>query len=352
MKLMRKYLFFAVLMLILGSSAVGQQDAMYTKYMFNPLPYNPAITGSTQALDMILLHRHQWFGIKGAPMTQTFSIHSPIKIGKNNENASVGGFLGHDQIGVTRTFTGYATFSYRLRLNNPKRSRKIIYLNIGLSGGVANWSANYESLNLDDSNDPSFQNMTPNLVLPNFGAGLNLYSKMWYVGISAPKLWTNNMRTRMQNENSALPIAQEYRHYYLTAGGAIEITENFVIRPSILIKNVGLFVSRNNNNTVAAPTEFNIDLGFLLMRRFWVGVSFRSSVEALAGLGSSYDSIDFWLGMRLKNGIRFGLAYDYTLTNLQGPGMGSYEVMLGYDLYKTLEDEDGGRIIDPRYLNF
>ena len=40
-------------MLILGSSAVGQQDAMYTKYMFNPLPYNPAITGSTQALDMI-----------------------------------------------------------------------------------------------------------------------------------------------------------------------------------------------------------------------------------------------------------------------------------------------------------
>jgi hypothetical protein len=113
-----------------------------------------------------------------------------------------------------------------------------------------------------------------------------------------------------------------------------------------------LFVSRNNINRVAAPTEFNIDLAFLLMRRFWIGVSFRSSVESVAGLGSSYDSVDFWLGMRLKNGIRFGLAYDYTLTSLQGPGMGSYEVMLGYDLYKTLEDADGGRIIDPRYLNF
>jgi hypothetical protein len=35
-----------------------------------------------------------------------------------------------------------------------------------------------------------------------------------------------------------------------------------------------------------------------------------------------------------------------------GPGIGSYEVMLGYDLFKTKEVGDGGRIVDPRYLNF
>ncbi|MDC0230844.1 type IX secretion system membrane protein PorP/SprF [Aureispira] len=349
---MKKYIFFAFVILGLGSSANAQQDAMFTKYMFNPLPFNPAVTGTTGALDMILMHRHQWFGIQGAPLTQSFSIHSPIKIGKVNDNASVGGFLAHDQVGVTRTFTGYATFSYRLRLNNPKNSNKIIYLNIGLSAGLANWSANYTTLDLDDSNDPSFQNLTPNLLLPNFGAGFYLYSKMWYVGLSAPKLWTNNMRTRLQSENSSLPIAQEYRHYYLTFGGAIKITDDFVIRPSFLLKNVGLFVSKNNQNTVAAPTQFNVDLGFMLMRRFWVGVSFRSSIEAISGLGSSYDSIDFWLGMRLKNGIRFGLSYDYTLTKIQGPGLGSYEVILGYDLFKTKEDIDGGRVIDPRYLSF
>ena len=336
----------------LGSLSFAQQDAMYTKYMFNPLPFNPATTGSTHALDMILVHRHQWFGIKGAPMTQNFSIHSPIKIGKYNENASVGGFLEHDQIGVTRTFKGYATFSYRLQLNNHKRSKRIVYLNIGLSGGVANWSANYADLDLDDSNDPSFQNLTPNLFLPNFGAGLYLYTKMWYVGISVPRLWTNNMRTRLASENTALPIAQEYRHYYLTAGGAIEVNENFVIRPSFLLKNVGLFVEKNVQNNVSAPNEFNIDLSFIFLRRFWVGVSFRSSIEYITNNGSSYDSIDFWMGMRLRNGLRFGLAYDFTLTSLQGPGLGSYEVIFGYDLYKTQEGIDGGRIIDPRYLSF
>ena len=349
---MKKYILLALVFMGLGSTSYAQQESMFTKYMFNPLPFNPAVAGTTEALDIVLLHRHQWFGIKGAPITQNLAIHSPLKIGKDNDNASVGGYLAHDQLGATRTFSGYATFSYRLRLNNPRDDKKIIYLNIGLSGGVSYWSANLNDLQLDDSADPAFQNLTPSLWLPNFGAGIYLYSKMWYIGISAPKLWTNSMRTRLQNENVSLPIAQEYRHYYLTVGGAIKVSDNFAIRPSLLIKNVGLFVAKNSANAVAAPTEFNIDLGFLIMRRFWIGASFRSSIEAVAGLGSSFDSVDFWLGMRFKNGFRFGLAYDYHLTSLQKPGMGSYEVMLGYDLYKSKEVEDGGKVVDPRYLSF
>ena len=61
------------------------------------------------------------------------------------------------------------------------------------------------------------------------------------------------------------------------------------------------------------------------MKRFWIGASFRSSVEAVIGQGSSFDSVDFWMGMRLKNGLRFGLAYDYPLNSMLGPGIGSYE---------------------------
>lgn len=331
----------------------AQQQALFTNYMFNPLPINPAITGSTEALDMVLIHRHQWFGlIDGAPLTQNFSIHSPLKIGKQNQNASIGGYLTHDQIGATRTISGSFTFSYRLRLNNAKKRNRILYLNIGLSGGVGNWSADFSQLNLDDASDPAFQDATPNIWMPNFGAGLYLYTKMWYVGLSAPKLWANSMRERRPGEPVELPISQEYRHYYFNAGGAIKINDNFVIRPSFLLRNVGLFVANNGQNDVGAPTLFNVDLGFVLMKRFWIGATFRSSVERVLGLGSSYDSVDFWMGMRLKNGFKFGLGYDYPLTNMVGPGIGSYEVMLGYDLFKTKYTEDGGRIIDPRYLNF
>lgn len=350
---MKKYILLSLLLFCFGVKGIAQQDAMFTQYMFNPLPYNPAFAGSTEALDIVAIHRHQWFGIKGAPMSQHFSIHSPIKIGKENQNASVGGVLGHDQIGLSRSFTANFVFSYKLQLNNPRKKDKRIFLNIGLSGGASYWYANYSELELDNYNDPAFQNSQPSFLLPNFGAGLYLHSKMWYVGISAPKLWTNNMRERVLGESATRPIAQEYRHYYFTVGGAIKLTEDLAIKPSLLIKNVGLFVAENSvGGAVSAPTEFNIDLGFLIMRRFWIGASFRSAVEAFVGNTSSYDSIDLWLGMRLKNGLRFGLAYDYHLTSLQQAGIGSYEIMVGYDLNKSIDDEDGGSIIDPRYLSF
>lgn len=350
---MKKIILLVLVALSCTLPTWGQQEALFTNYIFNPLPINPAYTGSTEALDMVLIHRHQWFGlVDGAPLTQNFSIHSPLKIGKENQNAAVGGFLTHDQIGATRTFTGNITFSYRLRLNNAKKRNRLLYLNIGLSGGVGNWSADFSQLNLDDASDPSFQNLNPTLWMPNFGAGLYLYTKMWYIGLSAPKLWTNVFRKRQPNEDPRAAIAQEYRHYYFNAGGAIRINNNLVIRPSLLVRNVGLFVANNGENLVGAPTVFHADLGFIFANRFWIGATFRSAVERFIGQGSSYDSVDFWLGMRLKNGLKFGLAYDYPLTNIAGPGIGSYEVMLGYDLYKTKYLEDGGKVIDPRYLNF
>ncbi|MFK7796071.1 MAG: type IX secretion system membrane protein PorP/SprF [Aureispira sp.] len=350
---MKRIIVLVLLTMGVGVASQAQQQAMFTNYIFNPLPFNPAVTGSSEALDMVLLHRHQWFGlVNGAPLTQNFSIHSPIKIGKENQNAALGGYITHDQIGATRTFSGNFTFSYRLRLNNPRKEKRIIYLNIGLSGGIANWSADFSQLNLDDANDPSFQNFTPTVWMPNFGAGLYLHSKMWYVGLSAPKLWTNNMRERRPGESPQLPLSQEYRHYYLMAGGAIEVNDNLTIRPSFILRNVGLFVERNVQNIVGAPNTFSADLGFIFAKRFWLGASFRSSVEAIIGEGSSYDSVDFWMGFRLKNGLRFGLAYDLPLNDMLGPGIGSYEVMLGYDLYKTKYLRDGGDVINPRYLTF
>ena len=57
-----------LILVALGTSVPtwGQQDALFTNYIFNPLPINPAYTGSTEALDMVLINRHQWVGFDGA----------------------------------------------------------------------------------------------------------------------------------------------------------------------------------------------------------------------------------------------------------------------------------------------
>ena len=56
---------------------------------------------------------------------------------------------------------------------------------------------------------------------------------------------------------------------------------------------------------IAAPTEFDLDLALLFSQKIWLGVSYRSSFQAIDGT-SSVDSGDIWAGLNLRNGLRIG----------------------------------------------
>jgi hypothetical protein len=43
--------------------------------MYNTINVNPAYAGSRQALNIFALHRTQWVGLDGAPVTNTASIN-------------------------------------------------------------------------------------------------------------------------------------------------------------------------------------------------------------------------------------------------------------------------------------
>ncbi|RYF67477.1 MAG: type IX secretion system membrane protein PorP/SprF, partial [Cytophagaceae bacterium] len=73
------YTISAAFLLMLSFKANAQQDPGFTQYMYNPLVINPGYTGSTGTLEAVLLHRSQWVGIEGAPETQSFTVHSPLR---------------------------------------------------------------------------------------------------------------------------------------------------------------------------------------------------------------------------------------------------------------------------------
>lgn len=333
---MRKSILLLLIAGVLGwtQQAQAQQQSMYTLYMFNQLAYNPAYAGSPNALDVSLLHRHQWYGFGAdAPMTQNLSIHAPLR----TKNIALGMNLNYDRIAVTQGFSIFPSFAYRIKFGDHSAKGKGGYISLGLQGGVSNFTSDWTQLNLDDPNDPAFQVQRPNIWLPNFGTGIYIHTKTWYVGLSAPMLITNSLRKRTSVEPIDLPIAQQYRHYYLSAGMAFKINSDVVIRPTLLVKNVGMYIERNALGRIGAPTEFDIDLAVLLKRTIWFGVSFRSAFELNR---SSYDSVDFWGLVRLKNGVGIGAAFDYTLNRLRPGVQGSYEMMLRYDLIRS--DADGG----------
>jgi type IX secretion system PorP/SprF family membrane protein len=322
--------------LLLGISfANAQQDAMFTKYMFNQLSYNPAYAGSYEFMSINAVYRNQWWGFEGGPQSQTLTVHTPIA----NNRIGLGLSLINDKIGPdVGTTTANLAYAYHIPIG--KGGGK---LSIALQGGITNYRANFNLLGIRELNDEAFTDMTPNKWLPNFGAGVYYYSKHFYVGASVPHVLNNDLRS----DAGTVKWAMQYRHYYFMAGGMVSISPAIKFKPSLLIKNVGLFGEFKNSdvlNFVSAHTEFDLDLSLLFYDMFWVGASTRGAFETF-NKKSSMDSADIWAAYYLKNGIRIGLSYDYNLTKIQKFAQGTFDVMLGYDFsYKEKN------IVTPRYF--
>ena len=331
---MRKTLLITLLFIGYLSTSNAQQEAMFTKYMFNSLSYNPAYAGSHEFLSVRLLYRNQWVDFEGAPESQTLTIHTPV-----NDRIGLGLSVFNDDIGVSGSTGANLSYAYRFLVGPGK-------LSIGLQAGITNWRADFDELKFRDpqSSDAAFIGIDESQFLPNFGAGIFYYSKFWYAGFSSPRLIENNLRDR--ESTSVSESARLRRHYYFHAGAALPLAgDDLIFKPSILIKNVGLFSSFSSNSQnifeVGAPTEVDLDASVLFFDTFWVGLSFRTAIEA-ASDESSVDSVDAWFSVQLANGIRVGAAYDQTLTKINAP---SFELLLGYDFNYEVK-----RLNTPRYF--
>jgi hypothetical protein len=58
--------------------AFGQQDALFTQYIDAQLYSNAAAAGSNDHITIAGIHRQQWAGFQGAPMTSGLTVHSPL----------------------------------------------------------------------------------------------------------------------------------------------------------------------------------------------------------------------------------------------------------------------------------
>jgi hypothetical protein len=77
--------------------------------MYNTININPAYAGS-RGNEYFALHRTQWVGLDGAPVTNTASINTPL----NNSNLGLGISIINDKIGPTDENTISADLSYTI----------------------------------------------------------------------------------------------------------------------------------------------------------------------------------------------------------------------------------------------
>ena len=333
---MRKRDYIALILVCYGlAPAFGQQDPMFTNYQFNGLVFNPAYAGSNEHLTLNLIHRQQWLGFDGAPVSQSLIAHTPLK----NERVGVGFNMVNDKIGPTRTFKVAGSYAYRIIVGKKKNMK----LSAGLQASAANWRGDWSDLTVEVSDDPSFEQNVSRW-LPNFGVGLYLSGKRFYAGLGCPQLLENDLR---QAKSGDIPFyGKSYRHWYAALGGIVPIDgDQLIFRPSMLLRGVGLFSSFKDDDkiqNIGSPTALNLDAAFLFRQTFWVGASFRTAVQAKK---SSSDSADLWVAINLRNGLRLGVSYDMTLSQLQQAAGSSIELMAGYEF-----DIKVKKVASPRYF--
>lgn len=297
-----------ILMLMFASidNALAQQQVMFTQYMFNGLALNPAYAGSHESVSMTALVREQWSGLDGAPSTQTFSIHSPIK----NHKSALGLLILNDKIGVTNQTGVFASYAYHLPFANGAK------LSLGLQAGATYYDADFLDLGLSQ-NDAFNRNITE--WQPNFGFGAYYYTDRFYLGVSVPQTLENTFDEEFDDSNSEL-----VRHYFISSGYVFDLSQDLKFKPNILVKAV--------NN---APVEFDLNANFLIKELIWLGVSWRS-----------FDSFDALFQLQVSPQLQIGYAYDFaTTTDLRRVNSGSHEFMVNFRFVKGRE-----KVLTPRYF--
>ncbi|MBB4802940.1 type IX secretion system PorP/SprF family membrane protein [Flavobacterium nitrogenifigens] len=300
--------YFILICSFITVCATAQQEPQYTQYMYNTMSVNPAYAGSTGATEAALLYRSQWVGISGAPQTQSFSIHSPLR----NENLGLGLSIVNDKIGPSDELYFDGNFAYSVPLGYEKR------LAFGLKAGARMLNIDWSKGRYYDNDDVLLNQNINNQIKLAVGAGIYYYTNKWYVGLSVPSFLKNNYYDDVQES-----IDYDRMHFYLMGGYVFDLNPNLKFKPAFLVKAVS-----------GAPITADISANFMIQEKFVIGGAYRTD-----------DSVSILAGFQIAPSFFLGYSFDYTVSELNKYNDGSHEIILRYQFVQKQS-----KIKSPRFF--
>ena len=307
---MKKLVLF-IATLFCSGYIVAQQRAQFTQYMVNQYVLNPAVGGTEDFTELRAGFRKQWLGLPGGPATVYFTAHTPIGKPKENKTGNarnqkngwhgVGLMAYGDKTGPTARNSVYASYAYNMGLS-PK-----LRLAIGTFAGAQQFRVNGDDFTLYHESDKVLNGVSSTIV-PDVSLGSWLYSKRFYLGISAHQLLQNNLNLN----DMPLPGISEGKliaHYFVTGGYSIKFKEIMLI-PSVMVKYA---------NAAPLSMDFSAKANYH-DGIFWLGAAYRS-----------FDSFSIMAGTYLLEGqLPISYSYDLTTSKLFPHNTGSHEIIVGY----------------------
>ena len=283
---------FLIPVLFVCVQVMGQQRPHYTQYILNNYILNPALSGIENYTDVKLSVRDQWVGLNGAPKTTYFSIQAPIGKGDYRTSSTsfevpgqnprgryywenytaaephhgIGMTIVNDRTGSFNRFTANATYAYHLGLSPT------LNLSGGFSAGITNVTIDKSKQDFSGTGDPydpatgAAINGELNRIRPDLGFGLWLYSKNYFIGLSAQQIIPQKLS--FTDDATFINKGRLIPHLFFTAGYRFLVGEDVNLIPSVMLK----YVEASSRNSFQPEVNMKMQYRDLL----WLGGSYRT----------------------------------------------------------------------------
>ena len=277
------------------SQAFAQHYSLYSNYINNGLVINPAFAGRNEGLDATMLHRRQWTGMNGAPVTTSFSVSSPLKLKSMNLGISI----VDERIGGTMNQNVNGIYAYRFKSGSMNCS-------FGLQAGFLVGRTDWSKLRRNDSGDELLEGQSKTMTAFTSGAGYYMYNQLFFLGVSLPYLVNTNSLKSVANG----PIV-------FNAGYLFELKDSSAIKPSLLIR-----------LTPGSPISYDLNISYAYKQKYALGLSYRRQESVVA-----------ILEIPIQKQIKIFYSYDFGMGPVKKYHNGSHEIMLRYLLFKSPEEK-------------
>jgi len=283
---------------ILYSEVYAQLDPLYSQYHLNQYLINPAFGGLYENAAVSFNSRAQWYGLEGAPFTNTITAESSL-----SDHSGIGVKVMNDRIGIHNNTEVMASASYFINSHFVK-------IGMGLQGGITHISNDLSMLDSKVLNDPELESFVPNSTQPNFGLGFVIHRFDYFLAVSIPRLLETRNTTRSLND------PRYDRHIYVSTGYRFSLFRSNDTKLQSMVRLLGSRFSFD-----VAGTYFVTDYVRLgVMVRDYCGASF-------------FGKIDF--------DQHFSMSYSFELptNNLVFTNYGTHELTISY-LFSPFKDQN------------
>ena len=290
--MMKHVLTLALTFAAVSWTATAQQHLRRSQFVTNTYLANPAVAGTEPGTVLSSTYRHQWAGFSGAPTTMLLSGHQALPNG-----IGAGFVLYKDDMGGAIHQTGMElTGAYSILLNNQDA------VSFGLSMKGNQFVFDGTNLNVYHADDPSLPGTRESTFGVDFNAGMMVYGKDYYFGMSV----FNLMQDELNLTTSSNRVNQMVRHYHFMGSYLYNVSRVFAIQGSALLRSME-----------KTKSQMDVNVRAIFNGTTWMGMGFRPQDAFVLSTGLNYGA--------------FTLAYNYDITvgdNLLSAH--SHELSFGY----------------------